>query len=97
MLKSSPIPPLALSAAASSNNNTTCTRSNHQKGGRHLLLLLFAATAASFASANEVVTNQFHVVVKREASGSHPGGPRALADQIARETGFHNLGPVSQD
>ena len=48
------------------------------------------------AAAAEVVTNQFHVHVKREAL--EDGGSRSarqVADEIARDNGFHNLGHVS--
>ena len=52
-----------------------------------------AARAAS-AQGGQVVTNQFHVVVKRHA-GNDKADLRSLADNIATEHGFHNLGPVS--
>ena len=47
--------------------------------------------AACLAQA-EVVTNQFHVHIKGSAEHANP---RALADEIAKDNGFHNLGPVS--
>lgn len=57
------------------------------------LALAFAALCVSFASSLEVVTNQFHVRVRRSAN-LNAAGARAYADAIARENGFHNLGPV---
>ena len=42
--------------------------------------------------AKEVITNQFHVVIKRDTEHQNP---REFADQVARDNGFHNLGPVS--
>ena len=53
-----------------------------------------AARAAS-AQGGQVVTNQFHVVVRRRADNDK-ADLRSLADDIATEHGFHNLGPVSQ-
>ena len=60
----------------------------------NILSLLALASVASAASgpSKEVVTNQFHVLIKRDASHDNP---HELASQIARENGFHNLGPVS--
>ena len=52
-----------------------------------------AAGAATVGG--QVVTNQFHVVVKRHADNGGEGDLRGLADDIATEHGFHNLGPVS--
>jgi hypothetical protein len=69
-----------------------------------LLFLLFPAAAVSLlfllesasAATPDVVTNQFHVVVKRDSSSNGASG-RKLADEIAKSNGFHNLGPVSKN
>jgi len=42
----------------------------------------------------EVVTNQFHVVIKRDVHNGEIHTAKAIADQIAKEHGFHNLGPI---
>ena len=55
------------------------------------LALLFYFLQLSEA-AKDVVTNQFHVLIKRDAN--HPN-PNLLAESIAKENGFHYLGPVS--
>ncbi len=66
-------------------------------GGMAAVATVAVAAAAIFAVAgladgSEVVTNQFHVVVKRDAQHEDT---RQLADEIATKSGFHNLGPVS--
>ncbi len=60
---------------------------------RSLLGLLLLNISAFAANGKEVVTNQFHVHLNRDHD--HPD-PRLLADEIARDNGFHNLGPVSE-
>ena len=45
-------------------------------------------------SHKEVVTNQFHVIIKRSPKSEVDDNPREIADQVAKEHGFHNLGHV---
>lgn len=52
------------------------------------------AARAAAAAGGQVVTNQFHVVVKRHADNGGEDDLRGLADDIATEHGFHNLGPI---
>ena len=58
--------------------------------------LIFSALLAidnlGCLAAKEVATNTFYVKIKPGADGSQD--PNALAHQIARRNGFHNLGPV---
>ena len=54
--------------------------------------LLCLVSLPDLCDAKEVITNQFHVVIKRDAEHADP---RGFADQVARDNGFHNLGPVS--
>lgn len=56
-----------------------------------LALTSKAVTAASNSPAKETVTNQFHVTIKKNDQHTNP---RAIADQIAKDHGFHNLGHV---
>ena len=51
--------------------------------------------AGATPTGGQVVTNQFHVVVKRHSDNGETD-LRSLADDIATEHGFHNLGPVSR-
>ena len=53
-----------------------------------------AAAGTAATTGGQVVTNQFHVVVKRHSDNGE-NDLRSLADDIATEHGFHNLGPVS--
>ena len=58
-----------------------------------MLLVLLLGLCSSTTFGREVVTNQFHVLIKREAAAE----ANNVADDIAREAGFHNLGPVSNN
>ena len=71
----------------------TRTDTASRQSGMLVGLLSLLGLACVATASREVVTNQFHVLVKREAS--QPGSERAMADDIARQNGFHNLGPVS--
>lgn len=75
---------------------TTSSKRARRASPGALAALLGAAAALSCAvfttdAAKDVVTNQFHVLIKRSAD--HPD-PRQLAKDIARDNGFHYLGPV---
>ena len=74
-------------------NSQTCL--THHKNNMLNLASAIVVLLGVVAQANkEVVTNQFHVRIRRDASGDH-AFHRAIADNIAKENGFHNLGPVS--
>lgn len=56
------------------------------------LALVFAVMTTTSTSTKEVATNQFQVLLKPSIAHLNL---RELADQVAKENGFQNLGPVS--
>ncbi len=75
-----------------------CVSALHQSWSKPTLASVVTLAVTSLlavtASASEVVTNQFHVVLKRDVSNAHRT-TRDVAEDIAKEHGFHVLGHVS--
>lgn len=97
------IPTSQLATTTTKKTPTTkCTRARPAAVSAAAVLILAlglcdlaTATAGKVKAASgpkEVVTNQFHVLLKRSAE--HPD-LKQLADDIAKDHGFHNLGHVS--